>query len=306
MLPLQELLNEVHRLIEARRACFVLTASSARALKRNGVNLPAGRALTLFLHPLTAGELGSDFTLEHALRFGFLPATYAAPDPAAFLKSYVATYVKEEVQQEGLTRNLGAFSRFLEAASFSQACPLNVSRVARDCAVERKTVESYFTILEDLLLAVRVPAFTRRARRQTVVHPKLFLFDAGVYRAIRPSGPLDSPEEIEGAALETVVFQQLRALNDYLDLGYTIHHWRTRTGLEVDFVLYGERGLMALKVKRSRTLRTRDLAGLRAFRADYPSARALLLHGGTRPQHQHGIDILPLADGLRRLAEWMA
>lgn len=298
-------LDEVHRLIETRGWRFVLTGSSARALKRRGTNLLAGRARTRFFHPFTADELGADFDLAHAVRFGGLPLAWTGDDPADYLASYVTTYLKEEVQQEGLTRNLGAFTRFLEAASFSQAAVLNVSQVARDGAVDRKLVESYFTILEDLLLAVRIPVFARRARRRTVTHPKFFFFDAGVYRALRPKGPLDSAEEIDGAALETLVLQQLRALNDALGLGYAIHYWRTAGGTEVDFVLYGERGLLAIEVKRSPQVRPKDLSGLRAFLVDYPEGRALLLHGGPREEHHGAIVARPLEPGLRGLRAWL-
>ena len=204
---------------------------------------------------------------------------------------------------EGITRNLAGFARFLEAASFSQAQPLNISAVARDCSVERKVVEGWFTVLEDLLLAVRLPVFTRRARRDLAVHPKFFLFDAGVFRTIRPKGPLDAPEEIDGPALETVVLQELRAQNEHRRLGYSLHWWRTRTGAEVDFVLYGERGLRAFEVKRSQRVRDEDLAGLRAFLAEYPMAKACLLHGGSRRTREHGIDLWPVEVALRELPE---
>jgi predicted AAA+ superfamily ATPase len=297
------LLDEVHRLIEARRCRFALTGSSARKLRRGGVNLLAGRAITNGMFPLTVGELGKDFDLRHSLRFGSLPSVYVEKDPAAYLTSYVSTYLKEEVLQEGLTRNLAAFSRFLESASISQASALNVSAVARDCAVERKVVEQYFGILEDLLLSVRLPVFANRARRETAVHPKFFFFDAGVFRAIRPRGPLDSPEEIDGPALETLLFQELRALNSYLRLGYDLSYWRTRTGIEVDLVLYGERGLHAFEIKRSSRVRDEDLRGLRAFGADYPVARLWMLCGGKRRLREERIEILPIEEGLRSLPE---
>jgi predicted AAA+ superfamily ATPase len=189
-----ELLNEVHRLIEKRNLFFVLTGSSARKLRRKGVNLLAGRALTRRMHPLTVIELGGDFTLDHSLQWGHMPMTFTDSNPAAYLSSYVHTYLREEVQQEGLTRNLQAFARFLEAASFSQAAPLNISEVARECDVNRKLAEEYFNIIEDLLLSVRLPAFRKCARRRVVAHPKFFLFDTGFYRAIRPKGILDRPE----------------------------------------------------------------------------------------------------------------
>jgi uncharacterized protein len=299
---LPDLLNEVHRLIETRRLKFVLTGSSARKLRRRGVNLLAGRAITRFMHPLTARELGDDFDLGRALSHGCLPFAYTEPQPAEYLRSYVATYLREEVQQEGLSRNLAAFGRFLEAASFSQASVLNMAAIARESAVGAKVVEDYFSILEDLLIAVRLPVFTKRAKRRVVAHPKFYFFDAGVFQAVRPRGPLDSTDEIRGAALETLVLQQLRALNDSLGLGYRLHYWRTPAGDEVDFVLYGERGLVAIEVKMTSRMRTDDLRGLRRFLADYPQARAFLVYTGTRRLHESGIEIVPADEMIRTLA----
>ena len=298
-----EILDEVHRLIERRRLKFALTGSSARKLKRKGVNLLAGRALTLGMHPLTCQELGRDFNMKHSLLYGQLPSAYVEEDPQRFLQSYVKTYLREEVQQEGLTRNLGAFTRFLEAASFSQGCLLNLSAVASECRVERKVVEDYFSILEDLLLAVRLPVFSRRAKRRVTAHPKFYFFDAGVFRTLRPRGPLDSAEEIDGAAIETIVFEEIRALNDYLDWGYGLHYWRTASGLEVDFVLYGERGLHAIEVKRSARLRGEDFKSLALFLEDYPMAKCWLLYGGTKAYREGAIQVVPLETFLRELSE---
>lgn len=295
------LLDEVHRLIERERHRFVLTGSSARKLRRGGHNLLAGRALTFALHPLTAAELGRDFRLDHSLAFGHLPSAYTEDNPDAYLESYVQTYLQEEVKEEGLTRNLGAFARFLEAASFSQASLLNVSAVARECRVERKVVENYFGILNDLLIAYRVPAFLRRSRRRQTAHDKFYFFDVGVYRTLRPRGPLDMPEEIEGAALETLFLQELVALNALLDRKYAIHYWRTSTGVEVDFVLYGPRGLLALEVKRTSRLASPHLKGLKTFLTDYPMARAILVYGGRRELNEGGIRALPLEKALTEL-----
>ena len=183
------------------------------------------------------------------------------------------------------------------------AAPLNVSAVARDASVDRKLAEGYVTILEDLLLAVRVPAFTRRAKRRIAQHPKFYIFDAGVYRAMRPKGPLDAPAEIDGAALETLVFEELRAHNDYANLGYAIHCFRTASGHEVDLVLYGERGLVAIEVKSSPRVRSEDLDGLRTFLDDYPAARAIVVYAGTRLFREGGIDFVPVATFLRELPE---
>ena len=291
-------LNEVHRLIEADGRRFILTGSSARSLRRRGVNLLGGRARTLRMYPLTAAEAGADFSLDRALVRGQLPSVYRQPDPERYLASYVESYLRQEVIEEGRTRNLAAFSRFLESASFSQAAPLNVAEVARDVGVDRKTAAGYFDLLEDLLIAARVPIFTRRAKRRMTTHPKFFLFDTGVYRTIRPRGPLDSPEEIDGAALETLVYQELRAHIAYRALDLNLHTWRTASGAEVDLVAYGGDGLFAVEVKRSRRIRRADLHGLQQFQADYPTARCVLLFGGERPEHRDGIELVPVAEAL--------
>ena len=291
-------LNEVHRLIEADGLRFILTGSSARSLRRRGVNLLGGRARTHHLYPLTAVEAGADFVLERALIHGQLPSVYTQPAPDAYLASYVENYLRQEVLEEGRTRNLATFSRFLESASFSQAAPLNVAEVARDVGVDRKTASAYFDLLEDLLIATRVPVFTKRAKRRMTTHPKFFLFDAGVFRAIRPTGPLDSPEQIDGPALETLVFQELRAAIAYRSLKLDLFFWRTASGTEVDYVAYGGDGLLAIEVKRGRTIRRADLHGLKQFRTDYPMARCLLLFGGDRREHHDGIELLPLTEAL--------
>ncbi len=289
-----ELLNEVHRLIESEGRRFVLTGSSARKLRQKRVNLLAGRALTCSMHPMSASELGEDFDLGRSLKYGQLPAIYSEKDPAKYLEAYVGTYLEEEVRQEGLTRQLSAFARFLESASFSQGSVLNVSAVARDSGVNRKTVEGYFSIIEDLMIARRLPAFTKRAKRRLVAHPKFYFFDAGVFRTIRPMGPLDSPEEAEGPALETLLLQEIMAVNDSLDLGYRIFYWRTSTGREVDFVLYGERGLHAFEIKRTARVDRTMLGGMRAFLDDYPVAEAHFIYMGQRRMQEGEIEIIPV------------
>jgi predicted AAA+ superfamily ATPase len=298
-----ELLNEVHRLIESRKLKFALTGSSARKLRQKGVNLLAGRAITKRLHPLTSWELGNDFDLPKAIQYGGLPMACTSEQPAEFLASYVSTYLREEVQQEGLVRSLGAFTRFLEAASFSQGSVLNMAGVARECSVDAKVVQNYFSILEDLLLAQTLPAFTKRAKRRLVAHPKFYFFDPGVFQTLRPRGPLDPQEQIDGPAMETLVFYHLQALNDYRNFGYRLHYWRTQTGDEVDFVLYGQRGLIAIEVKRGSRPTKSDLSGLRKFQADFPEARLYLFHGGTRHWHENGIEILPLPQALPDLPQ---
>ena len=296
-----DLLHEIHRLIETKRYHFILTGSCARKLKRKGPNLLAGRALTFSMHPLSVAELGGDFRLEHSLKFGQLPSVYTEADPQKYLEAYVKTYLEEEIRQEGLTRNLSAFARFLEAASFSQGSILNVSSVARECHVERKVVEGYFSILEDLMIGYRIPPFSKKAKRRLAAHPKFYFFDAGVYRTLRPMGPLDAREEVDGIALETLFLQELIAQNSALHLGYKIFYWRTSNGREVDFVLYGTKGLLAFEIKRSSRITSAMLGGLKSFLADYPVAKAYFAYTGNRRMYDNKIEIVPVLEILNNL-----
>ncbi len=298
-----ELLNEVHRLIEKYKYKFILTGSSARKIRRRGINLLAGRALSYHLFPLTAAELAGSFDLDRSLAYGQLPCAYTEEDPKAYLESYVKTYLEEEIKQESFTRNLGAFSRFLEAASFSQGSVLNISSVARDCSVERKVVENYFTILEDLLIAYKIPVFTKRAKRRLAAHPKFYFFDVGLYRTLRPAGPLDIPEEIGGHALETLFLQELIAMNTYLTLGYNIFYWMTSNKVEVDFVLYGTKGIKAFEIKRAGKISNSMLKGLKAFQEDYPQSQAYFIYGGERRLREGEIEIIPIKEALKNLPQ---
>lgn len=300
------ILNEVHRLIENNKLKFILTGSSARKLKRHGPNLLAGRALTYFMHPLTAIEAGSDFNLESSLRSGQLPSIYHEEDPQKYLESYVKTYLQEEIQQEGLTRNLAAFARFLEIASFSQGAVLNTSEVSREAAIERKVVENYFSILEDLLIGYRLPAFAKKAKRRTLAHPKFYFFDTGVYRTLRPKGPLDMPEQIEGIAFESLFFQNLLALNDYCHFGYKLFYYRTATGLEVDFIAYGEKGIYAFEIKRTDKLSGKMFRGLKHFSKIYPQAKCFFVYGGKRKMKEQNIEIIPIEETLKNLPQILA
>lgn len=296
---LPELLNEVHRLIELKKQRFILTGASARKLRRGGSNLLAGRALVHQMHPFTAEELGDAFDLQRSMRFGQLPGAYFETDPAAYLKSYVGVYLREEVQIEAQVRSLAAFSRFLEAASYSQGAVLSVASVASDCGIDRKTAESYFQLLEDLMIGIRLPVFRRRSKRILVTHPKFYYFDAGVFASLRPRGPLDPPEEIQGAALETLVLQELRATIANYGLDLELSYWRSQKKEEVDFVLYGPPGLFAIEVKRSSRYRSEDLDILKEFQADYPMSKCFLLYGGTHRLKFGSIEVLPLDAAIR-------
>jgi predicted AAA+ superfamily ATPase len=258
------------------------------------------------MHPLSAAELEGDFRLEHSLKYGQLPSVYKEADPKKYLEAYVKTYLEEDIRQEGFTRNLSAFARFLEAASFSQGSVLNISSVARECSVERKVVENYFSILEDLMIAYRIPIFSKKAKRRLLAHPKFYFFDAGVYRALRPMGPLDAPEEVEGIALETLFLQEVIALNSALDFGYKIFYWRTSNGQEVDFVLYGPKGLLSFEIKRAARITSAMLRGLKSFLADYPMAKAYLVCAGNRRMYEDKITIVPILETLKNLKAFLS
>lgn len=278
------LLDVVHKLIEEHHYKFILTSSSARKLKRLGVNLLAGRAHTYHMYPLTVQELGSQFSLKTALQYGMLPSIYDKDISKAtkYLQAYSKTYLYEEIMQEGLSRKLEAFSRFLEAASFSQANVLNISEVAREVGINARTISNYFDLLEDMLLSYRLPIFSKRAKRKLISHPKFYFFDVGVYQTIRPKGIIDSIEEIEGHALETLVLQELIALNHYYELNYQIYYWHTMNDQEVDFILYGPNGFIAIEVKRSSKVSSVDTKSLKLFLEDYPEAKALISYGGDK------------------------
>ena len=296
-----ELLTVVHAVMETPSPPrFILTGSSARKLRRGGVDLLGGRAVQRTLHPFMAAELPA-FDLPRALRFGLVPLVVGASDPGEVLAGYASLYLDQEVRAEGLTRNVGSFTRFLEAISFSHGAQLNVSAVARECEVERKVVAGYVGILGDLLLSFRLPVFRKRAKRATVTHDKLYLFDAGVFRSLRPKGPLDRPEEIDGQALEGLVAQHLRAWAAYSSHDVDLFFWRTRAGAEVDFVVYGETGVQAFEIKNAARVHSTDLRSLRAFRDDYPEAETAALYRGRERLRTNGVWCLPVEEFLRRM-----
>ncbi len=297
-----ELLNEVHRIIENQGIKFILTGSSARKLKRQGVNLLAGRALRYTMHPLVPNELQKQFTLQFALEFGLLPAVYTYDDPSRYLSTYIQTYLQEEVIQEGLTRNLTAFTRFLEVASFSQGNVINATDISREVGVDRQVIQNYYSILEELLIAHRIPAFTKRAKRRLIQKDRFYYFDAGVYRYLRPKGILDTPSEIEGAGLETCFMQIFMALNDYYCWNNKLYYWRTSTGLEVDFIVYGETGLWAFEIKHNRTITSKMLNGLKEFKNDYPMAKCYLLYLGQETLYFDDIVVYPMEWALQNLS----
>lgn len=296
------LLNSIHELIEQYKTHqFILTGSSARKLRREGVNLLGGRALLTHFYPFMAAELGTQFDLALALQNGLVPLIVEAKEPQKKIAAYINLYLKEEVQAEGLVRNIGNFSRFLETISFSHGSILNVSNIARECHASRKMVENYISILEDLLLAYKLPVFTKRAQRQFSIHPKFYLFDCGVYQHLRPKGPLDISPEINGMALEGLVLQHLKAWQSYSNDTSDCYYWHTRGGAEVDFILYGEKYFFAIEVKNTNNAYNIDLKSLKTFCKDYPEAKPLVLYRGQEKLMKDNILFWPVEEFLLNL-----
>ena len=293
------LLDEVHWLIENRRLCFILCGSSARKLRRGRVNLLGGRAWRYEMHPLVSVEIG-DLDLLQALNRGLVPAHYLDAEYRRSLAAYVVDYLKEEVIDEGLTRNVAAFSRFFDAVGFSHGDLTNYANIARDCGVDAKTVKEYYQILVDTLLGTFIEPWKKRQERQVIGKAaKFYLFDVGVAGAITRRKIAEERGEQFGRALEHFVLMEILAHRSYRDLGYGVHFWRTKSGLEVDFVL-GE-GEVAVEVKGTSRLDPSDFRSLRAFVEDNRPRRALVVCNERAPRVHEGIEVLPWRDFLARL-----
>lgn len=297
-----DLLPVVHLLIEKKRGWkFILTGSSARKLKREGVDLLGGRALKKVMHPFMAAELGDNFTLEEALLYGLLPLRFGMADPEETLAAYVSLYIEEEIKAEGLIRHIEPFARFLQTMSFSHGSLLNVTNIARECLVKRTTVDGWISILEDVHIAFQISIFTHKSKRELSQHPKFYFFDPGVYRALRPYSIQDAHTELAGMALEGLVAEHLQAWKDYSPGKHSLNFWRTRSGVEVDFIVLGPLGFWAIEVKHSKNIQPADLRPLTAFLEDYPEAKALLLYCGKERLYKKNILCLPCEDFLRNL-----
>lgn len=297
-----ELLDVVHRLIEEKKIHFILTGSSARKLRRSNANLLAGRAISMKMFPLTIKELNNSFELEKAVQFGFLPTLYDTQKEVIaneYLDSYVDTYLREEVTAEGLTKNLSGFVRFLEIASFSQGELINYSEIARESQISRKMVENYFTILEDLLIAYFLPVFSKRAKRKLVAHRKFYYFDVGVFQSLRPTGILDNVDNLIGASLETLVLQELLAINHYEKRKFQFFFWRSINGLEIDFILYNDKKLIAIEIKAKKNIDRKDFKALNEFKKDYQIAELYYLYQGNRQEKHGDINVLPIINFLK-------
>jgi predicted AAA+ superfamily ATPase len=290
------LLNEVHRLIEERGIRFLLTGSSARKLRRGGVNLLGGRARTKYMHPLTYWELGNRFDLLKAIERGLLPSIYLSEDPHADLEAYTGSYLQQEVVAEGVTRNVPAFSRFLKVAALCNGTVVNFTNVSNDAQVPRTTVYEYFEILKDTLLLYELPSWRKSKKRKPLTSSKYYFFDVGVVarlqgRQFRPGTP-----EF-GEAFETYLMHELVSYSDYIS-GEPLSYWRSTSGFEVDFIL-GDHTAVGVKAKKN--ISANDLKSLRAFVEEKGLKHYLCVSLEPRKRNLGMVTVLPYRDFLEAL-----
>ena len=290
------LLNEVHRLIEERGIGFLLTGSSARKLRRGGVNLLGGRARTKYMHPLTYGELGNRFDLLKAIERGLLPSIYLSDDPRADLEAYTGSYLQQEIVAEGVTRNIPAFSRFLKVAALCNGTLVNFTNLSNDAQVPRTTVYEYFEILKDTLLLYELPAWRKSKKRKPLTSSKYYFFDVGVVAALQGREFRPGTPEF-GEAFETYLMHELVSYSDYIS-GEPLSYWRSTSGFEVDFIL-GDH--TAVEVKAKENLSDHDLKSLRALAEEKKLKRYLCVSLEPRTRNLENMTILPFREFLENL-----
>jgi predicted AAA+ superfamily ATPase len=297
---LPELLDEIQLLIDRNQSLrFVLTGSSARKLKRGGANLLAGRAHIYRLHPLVAREAGYERVLAR-LNHGSLPAILDSQDFVDDLKAYVGTYLREEIQAEGLTRSVPNFSRFLDVAGLMNGEQINFTSVASDSGLPPSTVREHFGILEDTLVGHQLPAFQRTVKRKPVATAKFYFFDVGVANALRRVRIVEEGSDAYGRALEHLVFLELRAFLDYHRMDDDLAFWRSRSKLEVDFVISDR---IAIEVKGSARVSGRDYRGINALGEELPLARRIVVCREPLRRRDGAVEVLPVAVFLKDLWE---
>ena len=306
-----KLLNEVHRLIESNeyhgRVRFAMTGSSARKLKRKGANLLGGRAALCHLFPLSVEELGGDFDLSRALNWGTLPGVYTAEDDesrALLLKSYVGTFLREEIREEQIVRQLDSFSRFLEVAAQSSGAILNYSSIGRDCRLDPNAVSRYFQVLEDTLLGFTLPAYSRSVRKQQNQAPKFYLFDLGVQRALSEtlSVPVVPKSYGYGRVFEQFVVLEIHKMNHYLRRDLRLSYLRTKDGAEIDLIVEDACGNIRLvEIKSSSQVPDEDAAKLERFLPSFPGSEAVILSQDAIPRLVGKVRVLPWREGVREL-----
>lgn len=293
-----ELLNEVHRLISEYNLLFILCGSSARKLKRKGHNTLGGRALPVFLYPFVSAEI-PDFDIDRAALYGLIPSHYLAKNPWVRLSAYIDVYLKEEIKEEALVRNLAAFQRFLEVAAITDGEIVNNNNIAQECGVSATTVNSYFDILEDTLIGYRIPAFSKVIQRRLVQAPRFFYFDVGVVNHLLHRKELLRGTPAYGHAFEHLVIQELIAYLHYTHSDEKLSYWRTYTGIEVDAVIGDAR--VAIEIKSAEEVMNKHLKGLKVFGEEYPQSRRMLVSLDVFNRHIGDIECIYVMDFFRLL-----
>lgn len=291
------LLNEVHRIIEKYKIHFLLTGSSARKLRRGGVNLLGGRARTKVLHPFIYNELKEKFKLVKALNYGLIPSIYFSDSPEDDLKAYAGDYLKEEIAAEGLTRNVPAFSRFLEVAALCNGLMINYSNISNDAQVASSTVQEYFQILRDTLIGFDVPAWKKSKKRKPVTTSKFYFFDVGVVRYLQNRLLLKEKSPEFGSAFEAYIAHEMKAFVDYNNLG-GLYYWRSKSGYEVDFIIDD---VLAIEVKAKQTISNRDIRGLVALKEENKIKNYVVVSLEKTRRMVKGISIIPWKEFLEKL-----
>jgi len=292
------LLDVVQDMITKHGTQFILSGSSARKLKRGAGNLLGGRAIRHELFPLVYKEV-PDFDLLRALNHGLLPHHYLHDSPRDLLHAYVGDYLKEEIFAEALTRNLQAFSKFLEAAAFSNGEQVNFTNIASECGVYSSTVRNYFEILEDTLIGHFLPVFQKRPKRRVVKSPKFYFFDVGIVNFLRKRGTIEFGSETFGNAFEHFIYQEILAYSHYSRLHYPMAFWRTSSQIEIDFILGDHE--VAIEVKGTKLAQSKHLKGLKAFRDEYTIRKSILVSLDDSPRLTEGIHVLPWKTFLEQL-----
>lgn len=278
---LPKLLDIAHKLIEEKKIKFILTGSSARKLKRGGANLLAGRAFLYHLYPLSVLELKDRFELTEALHWGMLPKIFSLDnsDRKKFLTSYTKTYLKEEILQEQIVRNAEGFRNFLEIAAQMNGRVLNLSKIARECGIDAKTVKTFYSILEDTLIGFTLPAYHKSVRKSQSMQSKFFFFDLGVVRALE--GSLDSPPVPRTAAygqlFEQFMILEIFKLNDYFQKDFKLSHYRTSTGQEVDLILSKGGNAFAVEIKSTQQVDVTEAASFERISKGFGADRLYLV-----------------------------
>jgi len=300
---LPQLLNEVHRFIEEKKIKFALLGSSARKLRRAGVNLLGGRAVEKWMHPLLPEELGDDFSLDTVLRIGSIPLIWTSGNPKEQLSAYLQLYLKEEIQAEAIVRNLPGFARFLPVAALFHAQVINVEALGRDCGVARSTAEGYLQILEDTLISFQIPAYENKLRVRQRTHPKFYWCDSGIVRAAKKQLEGLAIEE-KGALFEGFIAQTLKA---YRELGRLdcdqISYWSAgKNSVEVDFVIQRGKERIAIEAKSGTDPEKKWFAGLSALNDRVKLKRSILVYAGKRKyKSASGVEVLPVEDFMREI-----